>query len=709
VQDAQSHSVQVDPPGRVSRLSFIQGEVTMAPAGSDDWVDATLNRPVTSGDRVWTDDKARTELQVGEAAVDLDEHTGFSFVQLDDDVMQMSVTEGAATIRLHSRRDNEKIQVETPNGTVELLHPGEYHIEVNPDTDRTIVKTRSGEAEMVVDEKSYPVKAGEQGEFTGLEKVTANIDRIEPRNDFENWANERDQKARNSRSTKYVPEEVVGSEDLDDHGDWVQEPEYGYVWYPRYVVHDWAPYRDGRWVWVSPWGWTWVDNAPWGFAPFHYGRWVSLNRGWCWVPGPRYAHPVYSPAFVGWIGGPSVGVSVSIGPSVGWFPLGPREVYVPSYHYSPRYIRYINASNTVIVDNRQITNIYVGHGAGPSYRYWRNPNAVTVVPRDHFVRGAPVRDHIVRVNERELRDAQVHPRAPAIAPTRASLLAGRSITPVAARHIEREQIIASRAAAPRRVSFDDERRAIEANHGRPVDRSHLFTPTPIRTTRGGGIEPRGDVRAISPARPVAPNRDAVIQRGDARSSGAWNADRRNSEIARPGSNVISAPRTDDASSNSAGAAQRTPRDNGEREFRNTPTRPDRGIESSRPNDSRTNVSPANSAYERYERSTPRAASPSFEQRDSIQSRPTISQPAREIQRSDDRRIESRPEISRPQISRQEISRPQISRQEISRPQISQPEPTRSEARPEIHRDDNRGSDRASRGGADRDNGNRRDR
>jgi len=160
--------------------------------------------------------------------------------------------------------------------------------------------------------------------------------------------------------------------------------------------------------------------------------------------------------------------------------------------------------------------------------------------------------------------------------------------------------------------------------------------------------------------------------------------------------VISAPRTDNASSNSAGAVQRTPRDNGEREFRNTPTRPERRIESSRPNDSRTIISPSNSVYDR---STPRTASPSFEQRDSIQSRPTISQPAREIQRSDDRRIESRPEISRPQISRQEISRPQISR----------PEPMRSEVRPEVRREEARGSDRASNGGADRDNGNRRNR
>jgi hypothetical protein len=607
----QTEDVKVDPPGRVARLSYIQGEVTMAPAGTEDWVDAVLNRPLTTGDRVWTDDKARAELQIGGAAVNLDEHTGFSFVQLDDDVMLMSVTEGAATIRVHSRRDNEKIQVETPNGSVEILHPGEYHIEVNPDSDRTIVKTRSGAAEMFVDDKSYPVKAGEQGEFTGLQNVTANIDHIGPRTDFENWANERDQQSRNARSSKYVAEDVVGYQDLDDNGDWIEEPEYGYVWRPRYVVRDWAPYRDGRWVWVSPWGWTWVDNARWGFAPFHYGRWVYLNRGWCWVPGPRHLRAVYAPAFVGWVGSPGVSVSVSIGPGVGWFPLGPREVYVPCYHHSPRYVRYVNVSNTVIIDNRQITNIYAGRGARPNYRYWHNPRAVTVVSREHFGHGGLVREHIVRVNERELRDMQVHPRAPAIAPTRQSVLAGRAVTPVAARHIDRERNISARVGVPHRMSFEEERRAIEANHGRPIGQSRLFTRN-VTTTHTPNA--RNNTQRSGNARVTAPNRtvnsaDAAVKRGSDRRIGTRNADRRT---------------------------------HGERENRAAPSR---HIESSRPDRSRF-IAPSDSLRER---SAPpsRIATQPFGQRERIQSRPEIRQP----------RVEQRHESSRPHVSRPQTSRP----------------------------------------------------
>ena len=107
---------------------------------------------------------------------------------------------------------------------------------------------------------------------------------------------------------------------------------------------DWAPYQYGRWVWVSPWGWTWIDDAPWGYAPFHYGRWAHVRNRWCWVPGPRHVRAVYAPALVGWVGSRRrVG---SIG-SVSWFPLGPREVYVPAHRYSRHYVERVNVSNTV--------------------------------------------------------------------------------------------------------------------------------------------------------------------------------------------------------------------------------------------------------------------------------------------------------------------------------------------------------------------------
>ena len=162
-------------------------------------------------------------------------------------------------------------------------------------------------------------------------------------------------------STRYVPEEMTGYEDLDQYGAWRTAPDYGAVWVPTAVPAGWAPYRSGHWVWVSPWGWTWVDSAPWGFAPFHYGRWVWLGNHWAWAPGRRIARPVYAPALVAFIGGSNFSVSVGVGsaPAVGWVPLGWREPYRPWYRASHAHVRNVNVTHVTNVTNitNNVTNV----------------------------------------------------------------------------------------------------------------------------------------------------------------------------------------------------------------------------------------------------------------------------------------------------------------------------------------------------------------
>ena len=94
-----------------------------------------------------------------------------------------------------------------------------------------------------------------------------------------------------------------------------------------------------------------------------------MRQRWCWVPGPRHIRPYYAPALVGWVGGPSVNVSVAFGSGVGWFPLAPHEVYVPWYRHTPRYVRHVNVSNTIIVNNINVTNVYGRRGERPRYTY----------------------------------------------------------------------------------------------------------------------------------------------------------------------------------------------------------------------------------------------------------------------------------------------------------------------------------------------------
>ncbi|WP_129775172.1 DUF6600 domain-containing protein [Peristeroidobacter soli] len=475
-----------DPPSRVARLGYVDGEVTVAPAGTEEWAEAALNRPLTSGDRLWVEDKGRAELQIGSAAVYLDGDTGFGFIELDDNVLQASLTEGAATIRVRRLAQGETIQVETPHSTVYLNRVGEYHIEVDKAADRTIVKTRTGEAEVRGGNKEFTVRANERGVFTGLETLTGQIEPLGPRTAFENWANDRDGRNERSKSAQYVSRDVVGYEDLDDNGTWISEPEYGYVWRPTYVVSGWAPYRYGRWVYVSPWGYSWVDDARWGYAPFHYGRWAYIRSSWCWVPGPRHIRPVYAPALVGWVGGPGVGISVSFS-NVGWYPLGPRDIYYPGYRHTPRYIRYVNVSNTVVVNNNYF---YGGRRAPPPhFDYHRYPGAVTSVSRDYFVGGRRIGDHWVRPSDHDMRSWHGVREPPAIAPYRESVLGGQVRQPP--RDANRFNMGRGDYYAGR-VPFHRERSAIESNGGRPVGRSELLDRQDGNPKRGG------DFRAIRP-------------------------------------------------------------------------------------------------------------------------------------------------------------------------------------------------------------------
>ncbi|WP_293852829.1 DUF6600 domain-containing protein [Steroidobacter sp.] len=464
----------VDPPSRVARLGYLDGEVTLAPAGSEEWAEASINRPLTSGDRLWVEKGGRAELQIGSAAVYLDGDTGFGFIELDEGVLQASLTEGAATIRVRRLAEGETIQIETPHSTVVLNRVGEYHLEVDKSADRTIVKTRHGEAEVKGGNQRFVVRDNERGVFAGVDNLSGQIDKLGSRTAFENWANDRDGRNERSKSAQYVSRDVVGYEDLDDNGEWISEPEYGYVWRPTYVASGWAPYRYGRWVYVSPWGWSWMDDARWGYAPFHYGRWASIRDRWCWVPGPRHIRPVYAPALVGWVGGPSVGISVSFG-NVGWYPLSPRDVYYPGYRHTPRYIRYVNVSNTVIINN----NYFYGRRLPPPrFDYRHYPGGVTTVSRDYFVGGRRIGDHWVRPDDNRLRGFHAERRPPSIAPYRESVLGGQVRQPP--RDVDRFNNMGRGDYYAGRVPFNRERGAIESNGGRPIGRAELQDRGPKR-------------------------------------------------------------------------------------------------------------------------------------------------------------------------------------------------------------------------------------
>jgi hypothetical protein len=503
-----------DPPSRVARLSSTRGEVSFSPAGTEDWVSAVLNRPLTTGDKLWTDRDARAELHVGSAAIRLTGETGFSFLNLDDNMMQIRLTEGSASLRVRRLDQDESIEVDTPNLAFSILRPGFYRVTVNEAGDATIINVREGQGEVTGGGSAYTVNPGQQGYFSGLDSLDADFQPLPGDDDFDRWCKERDLREEHTVARRYVSDDVIGYEDLDDYGGWRPVPEYGTIWFPHVTVVGWAPYRYGHWAWVSPWGWTWVDDAPWGFAPFHYGRWVVVGGAWGWVPCPpravavAYVRPVYAPALVAWVGGPhfAVGVAVGggVGANVGWFPLGPREVYAPSYHVSRNYINNVNISNTTVnqtvinnyynttVVNKNVTNIkYVNQNV---------TGAVTATSSQTFTSAQPVSRHLVAVNQREIASAQVVAAAPAVVPPKQAVLGSGVATrvqPPAA--LQTRAVIAKTAPPPPPPSYQQRAAAIEANQGRPIS---IAQSRQIATEHArNAVVP---VKIAPPATPAAP-------------------------------------------------------------------------------------------------------------------------------------------------------------------------------------------------------------
>ena len=407
---------EMDPPGRVGRLADLQGTVWVYDDQAGDWRAAERNLPVTSGDRFATDPGGRAEVRVGSTTVRLGAGTELEVLRLDDDMLQMQLHRGGVALRVMSREIAAGVEVLTEEGRLQPLRAGHYRIDREDDT--SFAGVWRGEMQFQGVDNLRLIGEGERIEFwrdgpRGMARTRA---AAMPSDRLAAWAIEADRQAQRTASSRYVSPEMTGVEDLDHHGRWEQHPDYGAVWVPHSVSADWAPYRDGRWVWQRPWGWTWVDAAPWGFAPFHYGRWVSWRGRWTWWPGVYEARPVFAPALVAWVGGPHVGVSVSIGhaPHVGWVPLAPREVYVPTYRVTPIYIDRINRGH----DHRD---------RDPRRRrdHDRPPVQVPTGPIMYGNQGVPGGVTVVPSNVLRSRE----PVAPAVMPPQAI---GRAVTPVGA-------------------------------------------------------------------------------------------------------------------------------------------------------------------------------------------------------------------------------------------------------------------------------------
>jgi len=503
-----------DPPGRVARLNFIQGSISFQPSGEQDWVQANANRPLTTGDNLWADADSRGELHIGGTTIRISSQTGISFLNLNDQQVQIQLAQGIINVHVRDIDQDEAYEIDTPNLAFSILRPGDYRFDVDPDGGTTVIVVRSGQGEVTGGGRTYSVTPGQRAVFSGSDELSYDVQPAGGLDQFDGWARSRDVREDHSESVRYVSRDVIGYEDLDTYGRWQPDPTYGNVWIPSNVEAGWAPYHDGHWTFISPWGWTWVEDEPWGFAPFHYGRWTVIDGGgWGWVPGPVAVVGVrsrvyYAPALVGFVGGGGVGVAIGFGGGVGvaWFPLGPRDVFVPAYHVSERYVTNINVSNTTVINRVEITNVYrnvtVNHVAVNNFTYQHNTTAVTAVSRDTFVNARPVRSATIRVSAEEIQRPQVAQNAPALAPSRVSVVgpsAAASHTPPPA--LANRKLVTKMPPAPAATPIGRPRPAVNPALERANARTNAgasgnvntnaarpgATPPPAAATRPGNV------------------------------------------------------------------------------------------------------------------------------------------------------------------------------------------------------------------------------
>lgn len=413
-----------DPPDRAARLQYLAGSVSIQPQGTGDWVTGSQNSTLTNSDNIWTDKESKAELNVGGGLLRMGDESSLTLTNISSQNVQVELHQG--TLNLHVRQlfGGEIYEVDTPNMAFTVQKSGDYRFDVDPNGDSTVVTVRKGEGDATGSGPAIRVKSNEQARFTNGTSLEHTVAEAPAFDGFDSWCGTRNDREDHSLSAQYVAPGVIGAEDLDDYGVWSEVPTYGHIWVPRHVAAGWTPYSTGHWAYVEPWGWTWVDDAPWGYAPFHYGRWVYTGGYWGWAPGPVYVRPVYAPALVAWFGGPGFGVGFGFGGGFGWCPLGFGEPFYPWYHHGYGYFRNVNISNTYI---HNVNNFY-GHPPNRGSNFANYNHGFTAAPSRTLQNGLSVARTGMHLSGNQVANAPFA-HGPGVEPNRGATLGARATAP----------------------------------------------------------------------------------------------------------------------------------------------------------------------------------------------------------------------------------------------------------------------------------------
>lgn len=331
-----------EPPvkARVARVSFMSGDIQIRRSGVDSWERLATNLPIVEGDEIATGPAARAEIQFdSNTHLRLGENSFVRIIKLADDGIALSLPEGSAIARLTQYDASRSyFEMDAPGTTFAFQRNGVYRIDAGSrDSGEVAVgAAEGGEVRVYTETAGFTLKNGRRarifvaGRNSG-EWETGDVARFA--DEFDSWSLERDaviaRSLQRAYYDRYYDRDIYGADDLTDNGEWIYTRKYGYVWRPyssavsRYA--NWSPYRYGHWRWVPAFGWTWVNDEPWGWATYHYGRWIWDNGGWVWTPYGyyRYSRSWWSPALV---------VMTIYNSNICWYPLPYSYAYY-NYNY----------------------------------------------------------------------------------------------------------------------------------------------------------------------------------------------------------------------------------------------------------------------------------------------------------------------------------------------------------------------------------------
>jgi len=368
--------------GAYGRVLSADSGATLIRAGEDspDASPVNVNSPLFPGDALRTDDNQRVEVQLADGTtIRIDRGSELAFQSLPNpsasfrDNTVLTLNRGVIRVAVHAadKSDKDEFRIDTQGASVYLLDEGEFRIE-SDGRQGTQVASLHGVAEVVGNDSSVLVRGGMRTVVAaGSAPATPRAYTAYATDGFDRWCAARDDGNgdryawENQGGQDEVPDEVRPYySELSNNGEFVDDAQYGTVWYPRGVGSSWRPYADGYWNY-GPSGYFWVASEPWGWAPYHYGNWQWTLRGWGWVPGP-----VFAGAWVSWSWGPSY---------VGWAPLDYWGR--PGWVGGPLYNGYYDPGCWTFVNYNHLADHHVGRYAVPVGSVRDDLRHATVVTR----------------------------------------------------------------------------------------------------------------------------------------------------------------------------------------------------------------------------------------------------------------------------------------------------------------------------------------